>query len=160
MSEIRKRALTGLRAGDEFVVTRSFTENDTCLFGDITRDYNPVHYDPRFAAVKGFPRRILHGLLTGGMICEIGGQIGWLATSMTFNFRRPVYFGDTITCCLTITELDERGRALAQAVMTNQHGEVVVEATLGGQVPGPPEQAVLGFMVREGDPTNKLAGRG
>lgn len=28
---------------------------------------------------------ICHGLLVGGMICEFGGQVGWLASGMDFK---------------------------------------------------------------------------
>ncbi|MGO1502753.1 MAG: FAS1-like dehydratase domain-containing protein, partial [Marinobacter sp.] len=79
----------------------------------------------------------------GGMITEIGGQIGWLASGMNFRFRRPVYFGDTITCVFTITEVNERNRAKAEAVLSNQQGEMVIEAWLTGVLPGQEERAIL-----------------
>ena len=126
-------------------------------FADITRDYNPVHFDDRFAEAKNFKGRICHGLLTAGMITEIGGQIGWLATQMNFEFKKPVYFGDTITCYFTITEVDEHGWARAEATMQNQEGLTVVEAWITGRLPGSRDIEVLEAMVAEGDPTN---GRG
>jgi acyl dehydratase len=154
---VRRQALEGrIRPGDTWVTRRTFSEEETLAFGDLIRDYNPVHYDARFAAVKGFSSRILHGLLTASMVCEPGGQSGWLATSMSFSFKKPVYFGDTIECRLTIMEIDERGYATSEAVFTNQHGECVMEATLAGFPPGGPEREVLQSMVEEGDPTNKL----
>ena len=146
MSHIRKKSISGLMSGDTFTVTRTFTEEDTRVFGDISRDHNPVHYDDRFAESKA---KICHGLLVGGMITEVGGQIGWLASGMNFRFRRPVYFGDTITCVFTLTEVDERNRARAEAVLSNQHGETVIEAWLTGVLPGPEEQAVMSAMLRE-----------
>jgi 3-hydroxybutyryl-CoA dehydratase len=124
-------------------------------FADLSRDYNPVHFDERFAAAKKFRGRICHGLQVASLVTEVGGQIGWLATEMNFRFKRPVYFGDTIECCLTITEIDERNRAKAQAVLRNQQNEIVIEAALGGVVPGDPEKRVMEAMMAEGDPTNK-----
>jgi 3-hydroxybutyryl-CoA dehydratase len=87
---IRKSAVKGLREGDSFNYKRVFTREDTVLFGDLTRDYNPVHYDARWAGSKGFRSEICHGLLVGSMICEFGGQVGWLATGMNFKFIKPV----------------------------------------------------------------------
>jgi 3-hydroxybutyryl-CoA dehydratase len=157
MSTIRNKAVEGLREGEVFSITRTLTQDETLAFGHLTRDYNPVHYDERFASVKGFKGLICHGLLTGGMICEIGGQIGWLATRMDFRFKRPVYFGDSITCLVTITKLEADGKAEALAVMTNQDGVEVLQALLEGFVPGPAEKEVLEAMQAEGDPSNPLA---
>ncbi len=156
MSGIRRRAIEGLRPGDTFTVARTFTEQLTRAFGDLSRDYNPVHYDRRFAGAKNFAGLICHGLLVGSLITEVGGQIGWLATRMDFRFLKPVYFGDTVTCRFTLLEVDERGRAHGRAVFANQHGTAVIEAALEGRVPSEAEQAVLAAMVAEGDPTNKL----
>jgi acyl dehydratase len=139
-----------------FTFTRTFIKGDVEVFGDITRDYNPVHYEPRFAQIKGFSGLICHGLLVGSMICELGGQVGWLASGMEFRFLRPVYTGDTITCRVTIEEIDERNFARAGGIFTNRDGLRVLEATVTGFVPGTPEREVLVRMMAEGDPTNKL----
>ncbi len=155
MSSIREKAIAGLKPGDSFAVSRTFTEQDTLAFAHISRDFNPVHLEPRFAKARGFPERICHGLLVAGLLTEIGGQIGWLASGMNFRFKRPVYFGDTVECRLTITGLDARNRAKAEAVFKNQQGEVVIEAELTGIVPGAMERQVLEAMVAEGDPTNR-----
>ena len=154
MSNIREKAIAGLKRGDSFAVSRTFTEQETRAFADLSRDYNPVHFDDRFAELKNFRGRICHGLLVGSLLTEIGGQIGWLASGMNFRFKKPVYFGDTIECRFTITELDERNRAKAEAVFKNQQDEIVIEPHLTGVIPGSPEQRVMKAMVAEGDPTN------
>ncbi len=156
MSEIRQKSIAGLKIGDSFSVFRTFTEQDTWQFADITKDYNPVHFDERFAQVKRLRGRICHGMLVASMISEVGGQMGWLASGMNLTFKKPVYFGDTIHCRVTITEIDDRGRAKAEAIYQNQEGAIVLEALLTGILPGPPEREVMQRMVAEGDPTNKL----
>jgi 3-hydroxybutyryl-CoA dehydratase len=149
MSHIRQKAIAGLKLGDSFTVSRTFTEQDTTAFADISRDYNPVHFNDRFAELKNFRGRICHGLLVASMLTEIGGEIGWLASGMNFHFRKPVYFGDTIECVLTITELDDRNRAKAEAVFKNQQDEVVIEAHLTGVVPGSAERQVMQLMAAD-----------
>ncbi|MBA4323188.1 MAG: acyl dehydratase [Odoribacter sp.] len=143
MSEIRQKTVDGLKAGDTFTVKRKFTKKDTEYFGNITKDYNPVHYDRRFTEAKRLNGLICHGLLVAALITEIGGQIGWLASGMDFSFKKPVYFGDTITCAFTITEINERGKAKGEAVYSNQDGIVVLEAILKGILPGSKEKQVL-----------------
>ena len=158
MSKIRKKTIQGLAAGDTFVVTRQFTQADMLSFADVTRDYNPIHFEKRFTDVKNFRDPICHGLLVGSILTEVGGQIGWLASEMNFRFKRPVYFGDTIECTFTISEIDERNRARADVIYRNQDGTIVLEAELAGVVPGEPERKVLEAMVAEGDPTNRMDG--
>jgi len=156
MTHIREKAIEGLNVGDMFSVSRKFTENDMNLFADITRDYNPVHFDERFTEVKGYDSRICHGLLVAGMITEIGGQMGCLATDMRFSFKKPVYFGDSIVCKLVISEQDDNGWFNAKAEYKNQNGTIVIEALLKGIGPGFKEKEVMKAMIAEGDPTNKI----
>ncbi len=143
MSAIRERAIAGIEEGETFSITRTFSEEDAQHFAAITRDYNPVHFEKPFYEVKGYKKPICHGLLVGSMLSEIGGQIGWLATAMDFHFRRPVYFGDTITCELTLTEVDRGRRARAKVSYFNQNGAVVLQATLEGILPSDEEREVL-----------------
>jgi acyl dehydratase len=77
---------------------------------------------------------------------------------MNFRFKRPVYFGDTIECTFTISEIDERNRARAEVIYRNQDGTIVLEADVAGIIPGEPEKEILGAMLAEGDPTNKIRG--
>jgi len=156
MSYIRKRAIEGLKVGDTFSIARQFSEPDVVHFAEITKDYNPVHFDERFTEVKNFKGRICHGLLVASMISEIGGQIGWLASEMNFKFKKPVCFGDTVSCKFTIMEIDARGRSTAKVEYVNQDKTIVIEAQLKGIIPGAKEKEVLAAMVAEGDPTNRI----
>ena len=156
MSEIRKKAIEGVKVSDMFTVERTFTEQDVIQFADITRDYNPFHLDDRFTAVKKLPGRICHGLLVASMMTQIGGQMGWLASRFDLHFKKPVYFGDTITCTVTLNNIDEKGRVKATADFKNQKGSTVLTALLEGILAGQAEREVLKTMVAEGDPTNKF----
>jgi len=91
------------------------------------------------------------------MICEFGGQVGWLATGMKFKFIKPVYVDDTITCTITITKIEESGKAEAEAYFFNASGEKVCYSHLTGILPLSRERIILAQMVAEGDPTNKLS---
>jgi acyl dehydratase len=151
MSDIREKTIEGLRVGDMFSVSRTFTEQDVIRFAEISRDYNPVHFDERFAEAKTFGKRICHGLLVGSLVTEIGGQIGWLASGMTFSFKKPVYFGERIRCDFTVTDIADDGRAKAEAVFRNDHEVTVLEATLTGVIPGSEEKKILKAMMTEED---------
>lgn len=149
MSEIRAKAIEGLSKGDTFSVTRTFSEQDVIDFANISRDNNPVHSEERFTEVKNLDGLICHGLLVASLITEIGGQIGWLASGMKLDFKGPVYIGETIRCILTIAEMDERGRARAEAECLNAQDRIVLKAVLSGIVPGAREQEVLKELLAE-----------
>lgn len=158
MVGLRERAAEGLRVGDSFRTTRTFTYDDIALFAEISRDYNPIHFDARFAEARNFSAVICHGLLAASLATEIGGQIGWLASDMNFRFKGPVYIGETVTCNWVITAIDQKGRAKASVTITKDNGVTVIEAEIGGIVPGLEECKILSQMLSEGDPTNGLTG--
>jgi acyl dehydratase len=156
MSRWRKRAADGVSSGDRFIFSRTFRPEEVAAFGELTRDYNPVHYDEAFAELKGFEGPICHGLLAGSMICEIGGQLGWLATGMKFAFKKPVRPGDIVTCELTLESVDASHFARAHARLCNQQGVEVMTVALEGYLPDPSSRERLHQMIAEGDPTNPL----
>lgn len=142
-TQIRKQLLAGVSAGDTFSVTRTFTEDDMHLFMGLSHDHNPIHTNETYASAKGFDGLISQGLHVGSMVTEIGGQLSMLAAGMNFRFRRPVYFGDTVTCTLTIDEMDERGRVKCSALFVNQKNETVIEGQLFGTLPSAEELALI-----------------
>jgi len=156
MVGFRERAAGGLQVGDTFRTSRTFTEDDVIRFARISRDYNPVHFDARFAKAKNFSAPICHGLLVASLATEIGGQIGWLASAMNFRFRGPVYVGETISCSWVMTAIEQNGRAKASVTITKEDGATMIEAEISGIVPGLEERKVLSQMLSEGDPTNEL----
>ena len=54
MTSARMKAVKGVNIGDQFSTSRTFTEKDAIDFAKTSRDYNPVHFDDRFANVKHF----------------------------------------------------------------------------------------------------------
>jgi acyl dehydratase len=147
MSDIRRRTVAGLVVGDTFTLTRTFGSDEVEAFAALTRDYNPIHFSRRFVQRKGFTSRICHGLLVGAMITEVGGQIGWLASGMSFRFKKPVFIGDTISCRFTLTAVGADHRATAEAVLTNQDEQVVMQASLFGVLPDRGDRALLADLL-------------
>ena len=143
MIQTRGALAEGLKVGDTAVYSHTFTDSEVTLFGGITADGNPYHYDAEFARATRFGRTIVHGLLVGGMLTHVGGQWAWLASSMAFEFVAPVFLGDTITLEVVVDEQDEQGKFAARARWVNQHGEEVLRGRLEGYPPRPQEIALL-----------------
>lgn len=143
MIQTRGTLAEGLQVGDRAVYSRTFTESEVILFGGLTADGNPYHYDAVFARASRFGRPIVHGLLVGGMLTHVGGQWAWLASSMAFEFLAPVFVGETITLEVTVDARDERGKVAASARWVNQDGAEVLRGTLEGFPPSAEERALL-----------------
>jgi acyl dehydratase len=128
-----REAFDSLQVGQIFTYRRTFTEGDVSLFIGVTGDLNPYHQDEMFASESWFKRRNIPGLLTASMATHIGGMMGFLATEMSFQYLKPVYVGDTVTCVVTVMEKDEEKRQFFCAVnYTNQHGMEVLKGSFHG----------------------------
>ena len=77
------------------------TRTDQALLYRLNGDRNPLHSDPAAAAAAGFPRPILHGLATYGMVTRVllnalfSGDPARLGT-ITARFTKPVFPGDIL----------------------------------------------------------------
>ena len=77
---------------------------------------------------------MVQGLLTATLPTKIGGDLDMVARRMEFEFVRPVYTGDTVTCGATVEDVREGAdRAGATIDFACHNGDEVV---LEGQVDG------------------------
>jgi len=121
-----------MKVGDSASLTKSFSDADVRSFAEISGDKNPLHLDDDYAAQTQFERRLVHGMLTAGLISAILGTKlpgeGSIYLSQSFNFRAPVFIGDTITAKVTITKIrEDKPIVTAETVCENQDGAVVLE---------------------------------
>src|SRR5579859_5853956 len=77
------------------------TRPEAALIYRLSADPNPLHADPAVAQAAGFPRPILHGLATFGVVghAVLRGVCGYDTSriaSMAGRFSAPVYPGETI----------------------------------------------------------------
>jgi acyl dehydratase len=90
---------------------RTVTEADVVLFAGLSGDYNPLHTDAVFAAGTPFGQRIAHGMLACSISTGLGQTLGiFEGTTLAlmkqeFEFKAPVFFGDTIRLRLTVESL-------------------------------------------------------
>jgi 3-hydroxybutyryl-CoA dehydratase len=121
-----------LALGDAASFSKTISESDVYLFAGISGDFNPVHVDAEFAKESIFGARVAHGALTVSLGAGILGTelpgLGTIAVSAQYNFRAPVFIGDTITARGEVVALDlERNRATIALTWTNQTGIVVAD---------------------------------
>jgi 3-hydroxybutyryl-CoA dehydratase len=121
-----------LSLGQSAEVVHTVTEEDIKTFGDLSGDYNPVHFDEEWAKTTMFKGRIAHGILTASFISTaIGMKLpgpGTIYLKQSMKFLGPVRIGDTITARVEIIELnDEKERVTLKTTCANQDEKIVLD---------------------------------
>ncbi len=117
---------------------RTVTEADVVNFAGISGDFNPLHTDEEFARNTIFGKRIAHGMLGLTVSTGLSQSLGILDDtilaflSLEWNFRAPVYIGDTLHLEQEVqsrreTSKPDRGLVVFAARLVNQSGETVQE---------------------------------
>jgi acyl dehydratase len=104
------------------------TRSDQALFYRLSGDRNPLHSDPKFAALAGFARPILHGLCTYGftgraLLHGLCGGDPARFRSMSGRFSSPVFPGEPLTVRMWV---EGDGEAAFQTL--GPDGRVVLDA--------------------------------
>ncbi|EPW6542449.1 MaoC family dehydratase [Vibrio vulnificus] len=99
-----------IQIGMSVSYSQTITDADVKQFAGISGDHNPVHMDDVFAENSRYKKRIAHGLISGSFFSALFGTKlpgpGCVYVSQSFNFKRPVYLGDTVTAIATVTNID------------------------------------------------------
>jgi 3-hydroxybutyryl-CoA dehydratase len=117
--------------GDFEIFQKTISESDVYLYAGITGDFNPAHLNDQAAKETIFKGRIAHGLLTAGLISAVLGTKlpgpGTIYLDQSLSFKKPVYFGDTITAKVTITEkINDKNIVFCETNCLNQKDQVVL----------------------------------
>jgi len=112
--------------------TKTITDADIRAFAQASGDTNSIHLDEEYAKTTRFGRRIAHGMLTGSLISAVLGNdlpgVGSIYMSQSFQFKAPVYLGDTVTATVELTAYREDKRiATFHTTCTNQDGVLVLD---------------------------------
>jgi 3-hydroxybutyryl-CoA dehydratase len=113
-----------MRVGDVVSWERTFSEEDIRLFNKVSGDEGVHHVTPDDQG-----RLMVHGLLTATVPTKIGGDMNFIAREMKFQFHRPVFAGDIVTCVVTVVELEpapQYTNVRTDFVCRNQHGKEVM----------------------------------
>ena len=118
--------------GDKAFISKMITEEDVCVFAEISSDYNPVHLDHEYACSTRFQKRIVHGMLVASLISAVIGTKlpgqGTVYLSQTLNFRAPVLLGETVYAEVeVIDKIIAKNQIKLKTVCFNQDDKVVLD---------------------------------
>jgi len=120
-----------LKPGMSESFTKTVTERDIQLFGEVSGDVNPVHFDENFAKTTIFKGRIAHGVLSVSYISTVLGMKmpgpGTIFMSASTRFKAPVRIGDTVTATCTVREVNQEKRRVVFDCVCKVKDTTVVE---------------------------------
>ena len=106
-------------------------DSDIELFGRVSTDRNPVHFDDEYAQDTIFGGRIAHGMLTAGLISAvIGEQLpghGTIYMKQSLAFLAPVRPGDEVLAEVSVVDMDYAKRRVSLACKCSVGDTVVLK---------------------------------
>lgn len=121
---------------------RTVTETDLVTFCMLSGDWNPIHSDEEFSLSSDYGRRVVHGLFGMAVLTGLMDRAGWFSTTAVamlgvekWEFRAPIFVGDTIHCQMEVTALrltsrGDKGIVGRRFRLVNQRGEVIQEGDI------------------------------
>ncbi|HIJ62100.1 MAG TPA: bifunctional enoyl-CoA hydratase/phosphate acetyltransferase [Rhodospirillaceae bacterium] len=126
MVTIENKTFDEIFVGQTVSLQRTLTKDDIMLFGVMSGDANPTHYEND--DTDGRQHRVVgHGMWGASLISALlGNELpgpGTVYKTQNLNFLTTVTLGDTLTVSVTVTAKDEASKVIrfdCQAVNQNQ----------------------------------------
>jgi acyl dehydratase len=100
-------------------------------YARLTRDYNPIHLDPAFAARTPFGRPIAHGTLSLNLLVQAAtqtfGAAAMRGAEFNVRFLRPVFADDVLTASGVRQSAGSQDYAI---MVANADGDAVINGIL------------------------------
>jgi len=118
-----------MKVGDQVPpLTRRIELATLVRYAGASTDFNPIHYDERYARAAGLPGVIGHGMLAMGLVSE--AVTDWvedsgLVRSLTCRFKHPYHLHDVLTVTGEVVGIDD-GIAEVALRCVNQDGVEII----------------------------------
>ena len=118
---------------EEFTVT--VTPEMMDAFRAITGDVSPIHIDADYAKGRGYPGRVVYGMLGASFFSTLAGVYlpgeHCLLHGVDLKFAKPIFIGDTLTVTGVVDEVNDTFREITiKASIVNQDGKKVTRAVI------------------------------
>ncbi|HIF9474875.1 MaoC family dehydratase [Photobacterium damselae] len=132
--------LEDIKVGMSVSYSQTITDYDVKAFAGISGDHNPVHVDDDYAATSRYKRRIAHGLISGSFFSALFGTKlpgpGCVYASQSFNFKRAIYLGDTVSAIATVTNVDVKNKKVYFDTICKVKNKIVIDGQAVLFIPG------------------------
>jgi 3-hydroxybutyryl-CoA dehydratase len=128
-----------IAVGAKATLSRTVSAEDVELFGKMSGDRNPIHFDEEYAKTTRFKTRIAHGMLTASYFSTILSATlpgpGTIYLGQTLRFKAPVKIGDTVTATMEVASIDAAKRRATLSCIATVGETVVIEGEASVMLP-------------------------
>ncbi|MBP7508040.1 MAG: MaoC family dehydratase [Prolixibacteraceae bacterium] len=98
-----------IQVGCEASIEKVFNQEEVNMYGKISCDSNPIHYDLEYAKNTIFKKPIVHGILItslfGGLLGSTLPGHGTIHLGLNIKFLKPIFVGEKILARLRVKSL-------------------------------------------------------
>lgn len=120
-----------IKVGDSARRESLISEEIVSQFSALIGDRDSFHVSDEAAAITVFKKRIAHGIHLATFISTLVGQelpgFGTIYCSQTYDFKKPVYLGQTIVTEVTVLEKLPHQRLRMRTQVKDSTGELVLD---------------------------------
>lgn len=120
-----------IKVGDSVRRESLISEEIVSQFSALIGDRDSFHVSDEAAAITVFKKRIAHGIHLATFISTLVGQelpgFGTIYCSQTYDFKKPVYLGQTIVTEVTVLEKLPHQRLRMRTQVKDSTGELVLD---------------------------------
>lgn len=144
--EYRGEDESRVSVGDVAEFSKTIDSDDVEAFAEVTGDTNRVHLEDAYAAETRFGERIVHGVLSLGLVSAALARLPGLTIylSQECSFQAPIGVGDRATAvCEVLEDLGREKYRIETTVRAN--GEIVLEGEAVVLVDEIPPESAIGI---------------
>lgn len=120
-----------VHVGDQARRMSLISEDIVSRFSALIGDTDSFHVSDEAAARTVFQKRIAHGIHLATFISTLVGQelpgFGTIYCSQTYDFKKPVYLGETIETEVIVLEKLPHKRLRMSTIIRDSQGDVVLD---------------------------------
>ncbi|MEY2793090.1 MAG: 3-hydroxybutyryl-CoA dehydratase [Bacteroidota bacterium] len=121
--------------GANYELIFSFSQENVNDFCKVSGDFNPLHWDEKFAAETPFKKPIVHGALVNSIFSKVMGMDfpgkGSVYLKQVSEFKRPVYVGMLYRAYFEVISIDptKHTAEIKTQVFETERGKLMVDGT-------------------------------
>lgn len=108
---------------------KTLTQNDIILFGHMSGDINPIHFNAAYAKTTHFKKIIAPGMWSASLISALIGTHlpgpGSIYLSQTLSFLQAIYIEDEITTIVEVVEKKTKNHVILECKCINPNNVIV-----------------------------------